>query len=161
VGLHVAQSRSFQESAKKSQLRAEFHAAIDDARRNKIRHLVFYVWDRITRNFTDAEILEELVRDGEITLHIASGGSVLHANSDDSEFFLFDINVAQAKQDNRNRRRKTLDAMIQRCTRAACLSTTGTSRCSTRTGNRASAGAPSKDRRPKDARSSAGKWISI
>ena len=29
--------------------------------------------------------------------------------------FLFDINVAQAKQDNRNRRRKTLDGMEQRC----------------------------------------------
>src|ERR1019366_8744249 len=44
-----------------------------------------------------------------------SGGTVLHADSDDSEFFLFDINVAQAKQDNRNRRRKTIDGMEQRC----------------------------------------------
>ena len=40
---------------------------------------------------------------------------VLHPGSDDSEFFLFDINIAQAKQDNRARRRKTIDAMLQRC----------------------------------------------
>jgi hypothetical protein len=30
-----------------------------------VRHIIFYVWDRIARNFTDAEILEEMVRDGE------------------------------------------------------------------------------------------------
>jgi DNA invertase Pin-like site-specific DNA recombinase len=115
VGLRVIIAKPFQESAKKSQLRAEFHAAIDEARRQRIKHLVFYVWDRITRNFTDAEMLEEMIRDGEIVVHIASGGTVLHADSDDSEFFLFDINVAQAKQDNRNRRRKTIDGMEQRC----------------------------------------------
>ena len=115
VGLRLVIAKPFQESAKKSQLRAEFHAAIDEARRQKIKHLIFYVWDRITRNFTDAEMLEEMIRDGEIIVHIASGGTVLHADSDDSEFFLFDINVAQAKQDNRNRRRKTLDGMEQRC----------------------------------------------
>src|ERR1035438_5077966 len=115
VGLRAIIAKPFQESAKKSQLRAEFHAAIDEARRQKIKHLIFYVWDRITRNFTDAEMLEEMIRDGEIVVHIASGGTVLHADSDDSEFFLFDINVAQAKQDNRNRRRKTIDGMEQRC----------------------------------------------
>jgi DNA invertase Pin-like site-specific DNA recombinase len=115
VGLRVIVAKPFQESAKKSQLRAEFHAAVDEARRQKIKHLIFYVWDRITRNFTDAEMLEEMIRDGEIVVHIASGGTVLHADSDDSEFFLFDINVAQAKQDNRARRRKTIDGMEQRC----------------------------------------------
>ncbi len=58
VGLRLIIAKPFQESAKKSQLRAEFHAAIDEARRQKIKHLIFYVWDRITRNFTDAEMLE-------------------------------------------------------------------------------------------------------
>lgn len=114
-GLRVVATRPFQESAKKSKLRAEFHAAIDEARRKNIRHLVFYVWDRISRNFTDAEMLEEMIRDGEITLHVASGGTVLHAGSDDADFFLFDITIAQAKQDNRARRRKTIDGMEQRC----------------------------------------------
>ncbi len=115
VGLEVVAARPFQESAKKSALRAEFHAAIAEARKQNIKHLVFSFWDRITRNFTDAELLEEMIRDDEITLHIASGRTVLHAQSDDSEFFMFDINVAQAKQDNRLRRRKTIDGMEQRC----------------------------------------------
>jgi hypothetical protein len=56
-----------------------------------------------------------MVRDGEVVIHIASGGTVLHERSDDSEFFLFDINIAQAKQDNRARKRKTIDGMEQRC----------------------------------------------
>lgn len=115
VELQVAATRSFQESAKKSTLRAEFHAAVAEARRSKIRHLVFYVYDRIARNFTDIEMLEELIRDGEITVHIASGGTVIYAGSDDSAFFGLDINMAQAKQDNRARRRKTIDGMEQRC----------------------------------------------
>ncbi len=115
VGLHIVATKPFQESAKKSQLRAQFHAALGEARRDDVRHLVFYVWDRIARNFTDAEILEEQIKDGEVVVHIASGGTVLHQDCDDSEFFLFDINIAQAKQDNRARRRKTIDGMVERC----------------------------------------------
>jgi len=115
VGLKLVSTRPFQETAKKSTLRAEFHAAIAEARQAHIKHLVFSFWDRITRNFTDAELLEEMIRDDEITLHVAAGRTVLHAESGDSEFFMFDINVAQAKQDNRLRRRKTIDGMEQRC----------------------------------------------
>ena len=115
AGLTVASVASFQESAKKSTLRSQFHAAIAKARAQGVKHLVFYVWDRIARNFTDAEILEEMVREGEIVIHIACGGTVLHEDSDDSEFFLFDISIAHAKQDNRARKSKTIDGMEQRC----------------------------------------------
>jgi hypothetical protein len=78
----------FQESAKKSQARVEFHAAIAKARRNNILHVVFSVWDRIARNSTDAELLEDAMREGDLVLHVASGGMVLHKNSDDSDFFI-------------------------------------------------------------------------
>jgi DNA invertase Pin-like site-specific DNA recombinase len=97
VGLNVVATESFQETAKRSKLRAAFHAAIEKARTSNILHIVFYVWDRIARNFTDAEMLEDMIREGEVILHIASGGTVLHKESDDSDFFLFDINIAQAK----------------------------------------------------------------
>jgi DNA invertase Pin-like site-specific DNA recombinase len=115
VGLRVVATASFQESAKRSKMRAQFHAAIQQAAVQKIKHLVFYVWDRIARNSTDAEMLEELIREGEVCLHLATGGTVLHRDSDDSDFFLLDINIAQAKQENRGRRRKTIDGMEQRC----------------------------------------------
>jgi DNA invertase Pin-like site-specific DNA recombinase len=52
AGLSVAAVASFQESAKKSTLRSQFHAAIAKARAERVKHLVFYVWDRIARNFT-------------------------------------------------------------------------------------------------------------
>lgn len=115
VDLKFAALEPFQETAKRSKMRAQFHAALEKALREKIRHLVFYVWDRISRNSTDAEILEDLIREGRIVLHVATAGTVLHANSDDSEFFMLDINIAQAKQENRARRRKTIDGMEQRC----------------------------------------------
>ena len=95
-------------------LRAQFHAAIGKARRKNIRHLVFYVWDRVARNSTDTEFLEDLIREGEMSF-TCFGGNVLHANSDDSDFFMLDINIAQAKQENRTRRTKTIDGMEQRC----------------------------------------------
>lgn len=112
--LSMAHTARFQESAKKSKLRRQFHAAIEHALTEKIRHLVFYVWDRVTRNFTDSEMLEELIRDDEIVLHIASGHNVLWEGSDDSAFFMFDINIAQAKQDNRTRRTKTIGGMEEK-----------------------------------------------
>ncbi len=115
VGLEVVVVRPFQESAKKSQLRAAFHAAIAEAKAKGIKHLVFNVFDRIARNFTDAEMLEEMIRDDEATLHVAASGTVLHARSPDSDFFLFDISIAQAKQDNRTRRTNTIGGMEQRC----------------------------------------------
>ena len=115
VGLRVVATEPFQESAKRSKLRAQFHAAIEKARREKIRHLVFYMWDRIARNFTDAEMLEELVGEGEVIIHVVQTGAVLHQDGNEGDFFSFDINIAQAKQENRNRRRKTIDGMEQRC----------------------------------------------
>jgi site-specific DNA recombinase len=115
AGLVLVKTKPFQESAKRSNMRAQFHAAIEEARREKILHLVFYVYDRVARNFTDAEMLEEMIRDGEIVLHIAGNRSVLHRDSPDSDFFMFDMNIAHAKQDNRNRRSKTIDGMVERC----------------------------------------------
>lgn len=115
TGLVVVATEAFQESAKTSKLRVQFHAAISKARSEGIRHLVFYVFDRISRNFTDLETLEELIRTGDIVVHVAQGGNVLHKFSDDGAFFMADINIAQAKQDNRARRTKTIDGMTQRC----------------------------------------------
>jgi DNA invertase Pin-like site-specific DNA recombinase len=115
AGLVVVATEAFQESAKTSKLRVQFHAAIAKARREGIRHIVFYVFDRISRNFTDLETLEEFIRGGDIVVHVAQGGNVLHKYSDDGAFFMADINIAQAKQDNRARRTKTIDGMTQRC----------------------------------------------
>jgi DNA invertase Pin-like site-specific DNA recombinase len=96
VGLNLVLVRPFQESAKCSKMRAEFHAAIAEAQSQGIKHLIFHIWDRISRNFTDSEMLEELILDDELTLHVGSTGTVLHSGSDGSEFFLFDITIAQA-----------------------------------------------------------------
>src|SRR5687768_11693478 len=87
-GLDVVTIHSFQETARLSKLRKTFHAAIKEASRKDIPHLVFYMWDRIARNSTDAEMLEEMIRAGDVVLHIANERRALDANSDDSDFFL-------------------------------------------------------------------------
>ncbi len=115
--IRLAEVRSFQESAKRSELRVTFHAAIEQARRANIKHLIFPFFDRMARNFTDWEMLEEMIRDGSIVLHVVASGLVLHKDSPDSDFFATDINIAQAKQENRTRTTKTIDGMEERCER--------------------------------------------
>jgi len=115
VGLQVVAVRSFQESAKDSSARDAFHAAVREAKKSNIRHVVFYVHDRIARNFTDVEELEKQIRAGQFVLHIATGDKVLHRKSPAGDFFIFDIQMAQAKNENRERGQKSSDGMLQRC----------------------------------------------
>lgn len=88
TGLKIVAVQSFQESAKDSELRHQFHAAIARALREGIGNVVFYVCDRVARNFTDGEMLEKHVRAGKFKVHIAASGNVLHKDSDSSEFML-------------------------------------------------------------------------
>ena len=83
--LDLVEVVQIEESAKSSEARVKFHAALEKAKRNKARHLVFWVWDRSTRNFTDYELLEDLIRRDEMVLHVAHEHWQLHAGSDEFE----------------------------------------------------------------------------
>lgn len=114
-GLIIAGRASFQESAKSSKNRVHFQSALEQGEACNAKHVIFDMWDRVTRNFTDLEMLEERVNDGKLILHIASSNHVLYEGGDESAFFNSDFHIVQAKQENRTRRRKTIDGMKQRC----------------------------------------------
>jgi DNA invertase Pin-like site-specific DNA recombinase len=115
VGLEVVETEQFQESAKESAHRVRFRRALEKARRGGIRHLIFFSSDRLSRNFTDSEMLESAVRKGEFIVHFATDNRVLHRATGDAEFFMQDINTAQSKQENRIRSSKTISGMEERC----------------------------------------------
>ncbi len=100
-----------EESAKDSGTRFKFHEALQGARKARIRHLIFWVWDRIARNYTDVERLEEQVREDLFVLHLANDRRVLFAGSTDSEWLTADINTLTSKHYARELRRRAIESM--------------------------------------------------
>jgi site-specific DNA recombinase len=102
------------ESAKDSDARKKYGAAIASALARDVRHILFYMYDREARNLTDNEKNEKLVKAGLICLHYVRDNKVLHKDSPDSEFFIRDVQAAANKQFSRNLSVKVIDAMRQK-----------------------------------------------
>lgn len=74
------------ESAKESENRKEYHAAIKAALKVGCMHVVFFMQDREARNPTDVTENIKLVRQGKVVLHYAHENKRLDRNSSASEF---------------------------------------------------------------------------
>ncbi|MBI1948626.1 MAG: recombinase family protein [Deltaproteobacteria bacterium] len=110
LGLHVVDIVMLEESAKSSDARVKFHAALARAKKEKVRHLVFWVWDRTTRNFTDYELLEDLIRRDEMVLHVAHERWQLHAGSDEGDWLKAEMNTLVAKTYSRQLSRRAKES---------------------------------------------------
>ncbi len=111
LGMDLLDVAIIEESAKTSATRQKFHEALAKARKQKIRHLVFWVWDRIARNYTDVEQLEMDVRRDEFVLHLANERKVLHVGSSDSEWLTADVNTLTSKHYVRELSRRAIESM--------------------------------------------------
>lgn len=109
IGLNLIKIFPVIESAKRSDERIQYRAAKDYALKNNIRHLLFYVPDRETRNLTDHEQNEELVRADKIVLHYVKESRVYHAESPDGDFFQRDMFALMNKHFIRTLRTKSMD----------------------------------------------------
>jgi DNA invertase Pin-like site-specific DNA recombinase len=109
--LNLVDTARLVESAKDSGARTKYKAAIKNAIKTNIRHVVFYMYDRETRNLIDNEQNEKYIREDKLVIHYANDNKVLHAGSSDSDFFVRDINAVANKNFIRNLRTKTMDAM--------------------------------------------------
>lgn len=114
LGLDLTGIEIIEESAKSSSSRKKFHEAMARAKRKRVRHLVFWVWDRIARNYTDVEKLEEQVRDDLFVLHVANERRVLHSASTDSEWLTADVNTLTSKHYSRELRRRAIESMAEK-----------------------------------------------
>ena len=113
-GLDLVRVEEFHESAKRSRDRRKFHALLERAREEGIRHLIFWVWDRTTRNATDAEAMEEDVRDDIFVVHIAHEWKVLHKDTPESEWGMADFSTLAAKQYSRDLSRRAKEGHVAR-----------------------------------------------
>ena len=78
--------------------------------KEKVRHVVFWVWDRTTRNFTDYELLEDLIRRDELVLHVAHERWQLHAGSDEGDWLKAEMNTLVAKTYSRQLSRRAKES---------------------------------------------------
>lgn len=110
-GLELIKIEAIVESAKDSDDRKKYSAAIQYAISNSIRHILFYMYDRESRNLTDNEKNEKYVRQDLIELHYVKDRKVINKYSPDSDFFMRDIQAATNKQFIRNLSVKVNDSM--------------------------------------------------
>ena len=110
--LNLIETIQIVESAKQSSLRTEYHAAIEKALRRGIQHILFYKVDRESRNLTDSENNEKLVREGKIVIHYVAEGRILHKNSPDSDFLMRDFQAVQDKHYSRDLSSKITRAQL-------------------------------------------------
>jgi hypothetical protein len=108
--LEMVQVFRLTESAKDADKRKQYTQGLKWALKNKVRHVLFYVFDRETRNLTDNESNEKLVRAGSIVIHYVKERRIYHAESSDSDFFLRDVQAVTNKQFVRQLRTKVMDA---------------------------------------------------
>jgi len=110
-GLDLCETITLIESAKDSDKRKKYSKARHQAIRKSITHFVFYIYDRETRNLTDNENNEKLVRQGKIALHYVKENKIIHQESPDSDFFMRDIQAVTNKQYIRSLSTKVIDGM--------------------------------------------------
>lgn len=108
-GLELIRIFPIIESAKNAEDRKQYREAHDFALKNGIRHLLFYMNDRETRNWTDAEKNEQLVMSDKIVLHYVKDNRVISQKSSDSDFFQRDMHTVMNKHFIRNLRTKSMD----------------------------------------------------
>lgn len=108
--LNLHKSFTLTESAKRSEDRKQYHAAIKYALDKKIPDVIFYMFDRETRNLRDNERNEDLVRQGLLRLHYARDNKIIDKEASDTDFFARDMNAMVSKQFIRNLRTKVVDA---------------------------------------------------
>ena len=109
--LELVQTYKIAESAKDSESRRKYHAAIEWALKNGIRHILFYMGDREARNLTDNEYNEKLVLQDRIVLHYVQERKILYKDSPESDFTARDYQAVGSKDFSRRLRVKVVDAM--------------------------------------------------
>jgi DNA invertase Pin-like site-specific DNA recombinase len=113
-GLNLVRVVKLIESAFDSDERKKFDAAMTGAFKAHIRHVLFYMYDRESRNLTHAERNEKLVKAGIFVIHYVRDRKVLHQGSSDSDFFIRDISAATNKHYSRSLSTKINDSMVQK-----------------------------------------------
>ena len=101
--LSIVHTESIIETAFKRKERKKFHALIQKAIRENIRHILFFWSSREARNLTDIEENDEFIRAGKIIIHHVSEGKVYWKETPDSDFTYRELNAVLNKSESRSK----------------------------------------------------------
>ncbi len=95
--------------------RKQFQNMIDYAQRHTdVEHIIFDVLDRMTRNDFDKMRITNLIKNHSKIIHFSRTNKILDKDSDSSDVFMFDIEVAVAKKMSEDISRKASMGMQEK-----------------------------------------------
>jgi DNA invertase Pin-like site-specific DNA recombinase len=103
------------ESAWGKKDREEFNKLLDYAKKYKdVKHIIFDVLDRMTRNDTDKVRIIRLMKEHDKTIHFSRSNRIYSKNLNPDDEFVLDMEVAVAKKMSNDISRKTKMGMIEK-----------------------------------------------
>ena len=118
-GLDLIKLEPIIETAYKSRERKKYKKILNEALKKGARHVLFYLSNRETRNLTDNERNEELIKADRIVIHHVNEGKVFHKDSPDSDWLMRDINASLNKHYSRENSTK-LKTALRRVSPSVC-----------------------------------------
>ena len=113
-GFEIVRIWRVSESAWKHERKA-FNQLIEFAKRhNEIKHIIFDITDRMTRNDFDKLKIYTLINEYNKTIHFARSNKRINKESGYDDEFMFDIEVAVAKKMSNDISRKTKMGMTEK-----------------------------------------------
>lgn len=100
-GLELVRTEPFIETAFKQSQRTKYYACIEEALQSNIKHIVFFASSRESRNLSDIEHNEKLVKEGRLIIHHVSEGKVYWEGTPDGEFTNREIVAVMNKNESR------------------------------------------------------------
>ena len=115
-GLKIVKTWKVQESAwSNKKARTAFDQMIDYAKRHDdIKHIIFDITDRMTRNDFDKIKIFTLIKEHNKTIHFSRSNKTLDSNATPEDIFMTDIEVAVAKKQSNDISRKSQMGMLEK-----------------------------------------------
>ena len=112
--LKIKRTWKVSESAWKKE-RTAFNQLVEYAKsHSEIRHIIFDVTDRMTRNDFDKLKIYQLITDHDKTIHFSRSNKSYNKNSSSDDMFMFDIEVAVAKKMSNDISKKSKMGMLEK-----------------------------------------------
>lgn len=117
--LKIVRSWKVSESAWKQE-RSAFNQMIEYAKRHdEVKHIIFDITDRMTRNDFDKLKIYTLIKEYDKKIHFSRTNKVFDKNSGSDDEFMFDIEVAVAKKMSNDISKKTQMGMLEKAEQGA------------------------------------------
>lgn len=114
--LNIIKTWKVQESAwSNKKERTAFNQMIEYAKEHdEVKHIIFDITDRMTRNDFDKIKITDLVKNFDKTIHFSRSNKIINKNSGSDDIFMLDIEVAVAKKMSNDISRKNQMGMLEK-----------------------------------------------